>query len=195
MKKSTLIVLLLSLGMSVMAQKNEISLHYGIGTSIVIIEDFSDVLSEIISIGIYRVDNESSYGCLGIEYQHDLGKIFQLGGVAVYQTLTKDLLDGSNTKSGKVDDTFFSIIPELKVFYIKNPGFGLFSGIGAGVTFRTEKVSPVNASSWAESTNSETIFAFQLDVVGVDFGTKLFGSAALGFGVKGILNAGIGYRF
>nr|NQU94025.1 hypothetical protein [Bacteroidota bacterium] len=51
------------------------------------------------------------------------------------------------------------------------------------------------ASSWAESSNSETIFAFQVDVIGVDFGTRLFGTVALGFGAKGILNAGVGYRF
>ena len=197
MKKNlAIIILLLSVITSASAQKNEISVHYGIGTSNVIIEEFGDIITEAFTFGLYSVDNENSWGCIGIEYQSDVGDKFQLGIAAAYQTLNKDLLNASDkSKSGHVKDTYFSVMPRARIFYIKKPGFRLYSGLSAGLTFRTETATPEGTSSWSETSTSKTNFAFQADVAGIQFGKSFFGSVAAGFGVKGLLNGGIGYRF
>ena len=63
----------------------------------------------------------------------------------------------------------------------------LYSGLSAGVSVFTQSDS--------SQSDSKTIFAFQVNVIGLRVGHKFGGFFELGFGYDGIINAGLSVKF
>ena len=65
----------------------------------------------------------------------------------------------------------------------------LYSGftLGANVRFHTTESTPLLMTT--------SRFTWQITALGVRFGKKVYGNVELGYGYKGLLSAGVGYRF
>ncbi len=63
----------------------------------------------------------------------------------------------------------------------------LYSGLSAGISVFTQSDS--------SQSGSKTIFAFQVNAIGLRVGHKFGGFFELGFGFDGIINAGLSVKF
>ncbi len=89
-----------------------------------------------------------------------------------------------------------TFMPELRFSYLNRPHATLYSGIAAGVTWfighHNLSWEIYDGQWWKLS----TFPSFQLTAFGIRAGGEhLFGSFEAGFGIKGIVSAGIGYAF
>ena len=92
---------------------------------------------------------------------------------------------------------YITFMPELRFSYLNHPHVTLYSGIAAGVTL----FSGWDNRSWVFYSDGphptlRCYPSFQLTAFGIRAGGEhLFGSFEAGFGIKGIVSAGIGYAF
>lgn len=88
--------------------------------------------------------------------------------------------------------TCLSIAPAVRFQYINRKYWGLYSGLSAGIFFNIDGASELYFGS---NEYNYTKPAFQLTALGVRFGDRIYGTAELGLGNKGIFSMGIGTRF
>ena len=186
MKKMILMVVAaMMVTMTVNAQnselKNEIGLYYGFGSA-------SNVVSSISAIvGAAAGEQSNFWGPVGIEYYHHVTPVVAIGGMAS--------IAGCNVgnKNGNSDFTerYITVMPAVKFNWLRKQYFGMYSGVAAGVMF-------VSADTKGDPTvkeDSQVYFMGHATALGLEFGGAFRGFAELGFGEKGVLCAGIRYKF
>jgi len=102
----------------------------------------------------------------------------------------------------------FIIMPEVRFSYLNRPHLTLYSGLAMGLLINRGNYyrgtvyediwfDLVPESSFSPQKNHTSVFsAFQLTAFGLKAGAKhWFGSFEAGFGIKGIVNLGVGYEF
>lgn len=102
----------------------------------------------------------------------------------------------------------FIIMPEVRFSYLNRPHLTLYSGLAMGLLINRGNYyrgtvdediwfDLVPETSFSPQKNHTTVFsAFQLTAFGLKAGAKhWFGSFEAGFGIKGIVNLGVGYEF
>ncbi len=169
-------------------KKNEIGVFYGTGSASNLFSAFSGAFAA--SAG----DQSSWWGPIGIEYYHHITPVVGIGAVAVY---ARCKAEDEKTHKRDLSENFFTVMPSVKFNWLRKKHFGMYSGISAGVMFLS--VSPNdNAKAADPDAKSETLvsFMFQATAVGVEFGSEAFrGFVEAGLGEKGVLCAGLRYKF
>ena len=94
----------------------------------------------------------------------------------------------------------FVIMPEVRFSYLNRPHVTLYSGLAMGVLINRGNCyrgGTVPENLYHPDENHTSAFAaFQLTAFGLKAGAKhWFGSFEAGFGIKGIVNLGVGYEF
>ena len=168
--------------------KNEIGVFYGFGSA-------SDIISDIGSAFTFSTGDQTSFwGPIGVEYFYRLSKVVAVGAVAEYAGCK---WDGSNSVEGSLSTSYITFMPTVKFNWLRREHFGMYSSLSAGVMFASLKSS----DDYKDPKHSEdpdenvTSFMFNVNPIGVEFGGAFRGFAELGFGEKGILCAGIRYKF
>ena len=181
MKKIIMIATMLVAALTVSAQnddfKNEIGAYYGFGSASNIVSTFSKAFT-------FSSENQTGFwGPIGIEYYHHVTPVVAIGAMAsIAGCKYKD--NGKEDGSSK----YYTIMPAVKFNYLLRNHFGLYSGLAAGVMFFN--------SSFKDKTDNSVNFMFQLTGIGAEFGGQQFrGFAEFGFGERGILCAGLRYKF
>lgn len=105
-----------------------------------------------------------------------------------YYTIYHDRI--SDRRTGVDHSQLIHLFPYVRFSWLNKSLVTLYSGIGCGVSLAFEK----------ENANREHFYFnclpnIQMTFVGVTVGKKWFGISEFGFGPKGIINAGFGYRF
>lgn len=100
----------------------------------------------------------------------------------------------SDKRLGISGTTQLSIMPSVRFQYFDRRNVGFYSGLSLGV------LVAFDAGDHLIYGGSNTVqcgfaSAFQLTAFGVRFGNKVYGTAEVGFGMKGWFNVGIGTRF
>jgi len=98
---------------------------------------------------------------------------------------------------GPYTRTSFIVSPELEVPYYIQHGLKLYMVVGLGARFSSANISDLS-TAYAPYTHPEpnvVIPALQYTPIGVRFGTGIGGFAELGWGYKGIINAGFFMKF
>ncbi|RYD98968.1 MAG: hypothetical protein EOP54_05830 [Sphingobacteriales bacterium] len=169
---------------------HEITVGYGfLGTS-EMIGIFSDVLANAITGGNYsKTDNKWS-GNLIASYKFTPTNRLGLGVTYVH---TRNIADIAvyDVPSGTATTNYHTLAAEVQYNYINKTFFRLYAVAGAGITSYTEKYKPNSGST---EKNTAAHFNFQISPVGVKFGNRIGGMAEVGFGYKGLLNAGLFVR-
>jgi hypothetical protein len=174
------------------SKKSEIDLGVGLFSSCQIV----GIMSEIIVFGTTGMKMEDSkyIGALHIGYKYSLSDRFAFGPVFTYDRGTSNINVSDETgifSKGKITGNYYSLALEGDYKYINSDKFKLYSllGVGATVLDQSFKMDATKKSL------SKTFFNYQVTPVGVKFGDSSGAFAELGFGYKGIICAGIFYRF
>lgn len=168
--------------------KHEVGVFYGVGSA-------SNVLSVITSSISAATGNQSSFwGPIGVEYYYHVSPVVGLGAVAAYAGCKAE---DEKTHKDDLSETFITIMPSVKFNWLRKKHFGMYSGLSAGIMFIS--VSPNdNAKANDSNAKDETLvsFMFQATALGAEFGGEQFrGFVEAGFGEKGVLCAGLRYKF
>lgn len=168
--------------------KHEVGVFYGVGSA-------SNVLSVITSSISAAAGNQSSFwGPIGVEYYYHVSPVVGLGAVAAYAGCKAE---DEKTHKDDLSETFITIMPSVKFNWLRKKHFGMYSGLSAGIMFIS--VSPNdNAKANDSNAKDETLvsFMFQATALGAEFGGEQFrGFVEAGFGEKGVLCAGLRYKF
>jgi len=196
MKRLTFVSLLLGLmilsSSSLKSQErpNQFSAGYGVITIDEELAIIESVISSVITVGNYNLENQQMSGAFVFTYNYALSKIVHLGGAFVYENITEDVMV-SKEKKGEFKRDFYTIAAEGRFSYLNASFFQMYSGVGAGVTFNTDKFISTDGS---ENSDSQTHFNFQINLLGLRVGNAFGAYAELGYGYKGIVNAGISVR-
>ena len=168
--------------------KNEIGAFYGV-------ESASNIFSVYSSMFAAAAGDQSSWwGPMGVEYYYHISPVVALGGVAIYAGCKAE---DEKTHKDDLSETFITIMPSVKFNWLSKKHFGMYSGLSAGIMFIS--VSPNdNAKANDSNAKDETLvsFMFQATALGAEFGGEQFrGFVEAGFGEKGVLCAGLRYKF
>ena len=88
-------------------------------------------------------------------------------------------------------------MPSVKFNWLRKKGFGMYSALSAGLMFNSISCNS-NAKANDPDAKDETLttFMFQATALGAEFGgQQLRGFVELGIGEKGLLCAGLRYKF
>ena len=170
------------------------------------------VLGTVFSAGIAEADEFSVSGAISGEYYHWFGPHFSVGGVGVFEsaTLRFKSYQGKDSDGGKIyeqgdptHDSFVSLMPAVKWRYLARPAFGMYmkaaAGLAANIQSSVERRTEGSSGEVVTTTTPAEVsagFAFQLTALGIEFGgARLRGFAELGFGMQGIVLAGMKWGF
>lgn len=191
--KNIIFLLCLFVGAAVcsFAQNNErkitITAGYGLLTMPQFAEGLSDILTTTVTGGNVRYEDANFSGAfiVGIKTA-GTGKI-KLGIDLVNERFTKKVYDNTNNSFlGNSRGSYFSIIPRIDYHWYNKSLMRLYSGVGAGVSFASQK--------FQSNKNNNTYFAFNVVPIGVEIGGNLsvYGETAVGY--NGLLNLGLRYK-
>ena len=168
--------------------KNEIGVFYGV-------ESASNILSVYSSMFAAATGDKSSWwGPIGVEYYYHISPVVGLGAVAAY---ARCKAEDEKTHKDDLTESFITVMPSVKFNWLRKKHFGMYSGLSAGVMFLSVS-SNDNAKASDPDAKDETLvtFMFQATALGMEFGSEQFrGFVEAGIGEKGVLCAGLRYKF
>lgn len=123
-------------------------------------------------------------------YYYQVLDWMQVGGEVGMAMLctTENYLKDSKTYAYWLNTNLY-IAPGVRFNYYHKKITDLYSGanLGVNVKLHSSETDPLALAS--------ARFTWQVTALGVRFGKKVYGSVELGYGYKGLLSAGIGFRF
>ena len=176
--------------LSVNAQdfKHEVGVFYGF-------ESASNVFSLVTSaISAAAGDQSSFWGPVGVEYYYNVSPVVGLGAVAAYAGCKAE---DDKTHKEDLTESFFTVMPSVKFNWLRKKNFGMYSAFSAGVMFCSISCND-NAKANDPNAKDESLaaFMFQATALGAEFGGEQFrGFVEAGVGEKGVLCAGLRYKF
>ena len=194
MKKYIIIIsLLLVFSATIFAQdkKHEIVLGYGVMTNYAIEEVLKNITVTIVTLGLYDTEYESGTGAFLLGYRYFPSEKFSIGIDVAYTKINDVVKSHDTVVVGNIERHFYTLAPYAVYNYIKKEKFRLYSGIGLGYAFGKDNYKPNNG---AEENENFGRIAYQLNAIGVRFGTKVGGYVEFGYGYKGMLNFGVSVK-
>ena len=168
--------------------KHEVGVFYGF-------ESASNVFSVITSaISAAAGDQSSFWGPVGVEYYYKVSPVVGLGAVAAYAGCKAE---DDKTHKEDLTESFLTVMPSVKFNWLRKKHFGMYSALSAGAMFVLVKCND-NAKAADPDAKDETVtsFMFQATAIGAEFGGEQFrGFVEAGVGEKGVLCAGLRYKF
>jgi hypothetical protein len=116
-------------------------------------------------------------------------------GIDAVYGKTKAVFTYPNTSSQEPESKWFTVMANVRYTYFVNliqvPNIQLYGSIAAGSSFRDAQVE----KSGSTKTFNQNYFAYQITPFGIRTGQKIAFWAELGYGFKGLLNAGLSLQF
>ena len=164
--------------------KNEIGVFYGFVSA----SSFTSIIGGAFSSALSSSDQGSLWGPIGVEYYRHVTPVVAFGGVG---TIAGCKWGDDNFKS-----TYITVMPSVKFNWLRRDHWGMYSALSAGVMFINDKVSSSYQGEKKVESDNVTNFMIQATAIGLEAGGEAFrGFAELGFGEKGVLCAGLRYKF
>ena len=168
--------------------KNEIGVFYGFDSA-------SNIFSLVSSaISAAAGDQSSFWGPVGVECYYHVSPVVGVGAVAAYAGCKAE---DEKTHKDDLTETFITVMPSVKFNWLRKKNFGMYSALSAGAMFVSVKCND-NAKKADQNAKDETVsvFMFQATAIGAEFGGQQFrGFVEAGIGEKGLLCAGLRYKF
>ena len=173
--------------------KHEVGISYG-ALSNTTWMSIADAMGTTITLGAVKYDDGKFTGPIAVEYFYHLSPVIGVGAIGAYAKETKDILI-ANDKYGEAKNTFFTVMPAAKFNWLRKKNFGMYSKVGAGLTFASKKedYSKGNVENLSES---KVGFNFQVSALGIEAGSETIRAfVELGVGEQGVALAGIRAKF
>lgn len=178
---------------------NDIALSYGIGSFQTFVSLFADAFIIAIpqSFAKMHFDGSQPIGTIGVSYNRYLGKVVTVGGVVNYNRVGARFHQQEKPENtGLFSMDWLMMMATAKFYWFRKPFVAMYSKVGLGVGVVGSASSRVQDGVRENSPYSVSVLpAAQLTAVSVEFGGRFRGFFELGFGMEGILNAGIKYAF
>ncbi|MBO4719383.1 MAG: hypothetical protein J5658_05865 [Prevotella sp.] len=184
----TMCVALFGMGVQAQEQKHEIGVFYGFESASNIFSIFTSAISAAAG------DQSSFWGPIGLEYYYHVSPVVGVGAVAAYAGCKAE---DEKTHKDDLTETFVTVMPSVKFNWLRKKNFGMYSALSAGAMFASVKCND-NAKAADSNAKDETVtvFMFQATALGAEFGGEQFrGFIEAGAGEKGLLCAGLRYKF
>ncbi len=120
-----------------------------------------------------------------------------VGGIAAYGQMEQDLfLTGKkNGKDGVLKNYYMTLMPAVKLDWLRQKNFGMYSKLAIGATLRSEKIDYETAGH-DDYSNTEMHVNWQVSLLGLEVGGRnLRGFLEVGTGEQGIFDIGLRYKF
>ena len=175
--------------------KHEVAISTGaVSTSNVI--DIFQIVAELEQQDGVMYDFNSLHGPYSIEYFYRAKPWLGVGGMFIYGN---GKIKASNMNSGgmiaETKCSYVSLLPAVKLDWVRRQYFGMYSKIALGATIRNEQLSRAGFSR-SDEAKKRAHFNGHVTLVGMDFGSPHFrGCGELGFGEQGVLLIGLRYKF
>ena len=168
-------------------EKNEIGVFYGIDSASNIISTFTSAFAAAAG------DQSSWWGPIGAEYYYHISPVVGVGGVLVYAHCKAE---DKKSQQKDLTENFITVMPSVKFNWLRKKNFGMYSALSAGLMFASISVDGA-AKNADPDAKDETItnFMFQATALGLEFGGSIRGFIEAGVGEKGLLCAGLRYKF
>lgn len=125
---------------------------------------------------------------ISVGYMYRLRKFLWLGGSVSYMGVFGKVFDARDDSFlYNHTETQIAFLPTVRFSYLNKKYVTLYSGLSTGFLLNFEKNDG--------STNVYFHPTLQVTAFGVSAGRKFFGYTEVGWGYKGFITAGIGYRF
>lgn len=196
---------------------DELSLSYGRASVPGIAMTLGAILGAAFTAGLARPDSYQASGAIGAEYYHYFNEHFAVGGDFIFESSRlsweqyagKDSDGNSIYRPGTSNTNYFlSLLPGVKWRYLSHPKFGMYTKAGFGgmmVYSPSYTTTETTTDPDTGNQNTDTIvhdagrsfsYALQLTLLGMEGGERsVRWFTELGFGMQGLLSAGIRYRF
>ncbi len=152
----------------------------------------SEIFSTAFTLGGITYKDETSWGSLYINYNYSISDKFTLGGLVAFEQITNKVLS-NGSKIGNSRAVFYTIAFEAAFRYVRNNNFQMYSGLGLAYTYGSMSFESTTTLE-DDSKSTAHLPNFHLTGVGIRFGKKFGGIIELGFGYKGLVNAGISFQ-
>lgn len=133
-----------------------------------------------------------------MDYHYRASKWFWLGLTAGYNLYKEKGYGEPENLTWQYKEHHILIMPSLRFSYLNRPHLTLYSGLSVGLYIKHGLEYIDNDLLFTPMTpdHNRVFSAFQLTAFGLKAGAKhWFGSFEAGFGIKGIVNFGVGYEF
>lgn len=136
----------------------------------------------------------STFGMVGLGYRYQINNRFKLGMDLGFSPAKEKVFkkESDKTPYQETSITRFLVMPTFEFNYWRTDWATLYGSAGVGLmaTRRTEKnnkgAKPMN----------QTDFAYQINPIGMRVGNQTIGGfVELGYGYKGLITAGISFKF
>ncbi len=152
----------------------------------------------------YSYGSKEYIPALSAEYYYHVSKVVGVGGFVALNGMSRDMyvkwtdnVNGTShvTKTGTARIRNVSVIPTAKFDWLRRKSIGLYSKLGAGVTFMHESQKE-EGEGGADYSDTSVCFNFQATLLGLEAGSPRFrGFVELGMGEQGLALAGLRYKF
>ncbi|MBQ4022939.1 MAG: hypothetical protein II612_02950 [Prevotella sp.] len=184
--------MLLCVSANAQGTKHEISIGYGGGSTSQIFDAYSKIGTALGSFGTVTADNHVEIGPISAEYFYRINDLIGVGVIGAYVITTEDA-KRRGEDYGDFTDTYITVMPAVKINWLRKKNFGLYSKLAAGVTFAKEKAEYKDSDK--TETDKDVLFNFHASALGIEVGNKVCGFAELGFGEQGIIMGGVRCKF
>ena len=178
--------------------KHEISVGAGLLGDVQVTAMVGDVIVTMISLG-YGMEPGDKYKLITphINYRYNFAKWFSLGATLNFDSnnvfIARDLNENgsmdNNEWENKVEYNryYYTVAAESVFNYLNKPNVRIYGLLGFGGTL-------ANVPNF-DNFKTTVIPNFQINPFGISFGNTVAGYFEIGYGYKGIVNAGVAYRF
>lgn len=166
--------------------KNDVYVGVGVLGTNAIIDVFANILVTGITAGTYTSDASFS-PIYNAGYKRSLGKRTAIGAAYSFAYSRSNALINKE-KTGEFRNNYHNIAVGFDYKWLLRHRFTMYSSAEAGITIFDQKYVPNEGKSSADQT---VYFNFQISPIGLKYGYRYGPFAELGFGYKGIVNAGM----
>lgn len=150
----------------------------------------SPMLEDLYPQNLEVRDRYQSIGTFFLTYRHVFRNENLLWGLTAGYSSSSSEIYNLGQYEGILDRQFISFAIEWDYRYFNRNAIQIYSGLGLGYTYGTEKLTPPAESASAASTGDISGLAYQFNAIGVRLGKKYAFFLELGYGYKGIINLG-----
>lgn len=192
--KKQLLSIFMAFGFATILQAQEkgtsdVSVTVGVATSTDLSNLFSDVFLGGFTGGQITTQNMKAGPTFGLTYRYAIANRWMVHADGFYQKMSQDVYI-SGAKDGELDYSYITLGLGTDYRYISTDFFQMYSGLAVAYTSES-----IDYSGTGSAPDGDGFINYQVNALGFRVGKSFAAFAELGFGYKGIANAGASYQF
>jgi len=172
-------------------RKHQIEGGVGIWNTNEVINSFSDMIISSVNMGDTKMKDDMSYASWHLAYRYYASKKLGLGLFMAYDHATSDAVR-TDAVIGKFYKRHLTAALEAEFGYLRTDFISLYGLAGVGGTRYGLEFKPSDGTTDSEA---EYFVNYQFTPLGIRLGSTFGFYAEIGFGYRGVINAGLFAQF